>query len=85
VALLAVGDRQLGLQAGVLVAKPLVLVAQRLDALAQRCLGRALAGRDAVGPRWSAVAQPLDLASERGLGVEPLARDAGAPPRPTGS
>jgi hypothetical protein len=34
--------------------------------------------RRAVGPSRSPVAQALDLLSQRGLGVEPLARDTGA-------
>src|SRR4051812_16134700 len=38
-ALLAISDRELALEAGVLVAQPLVLRAQRLQALAQRHLG----------------------------------------------
>jgi hypothetical protein len=81
VALLAVGDRELGLEAVVLVAQALVLGAQRLEALAQRGLGRALPRGDAVDLFRCAVAQPLDLRAQRGLRVEPLARDAGPMPR----
>jgi hypothetical protein len=76
-ALAAVGDRKLGLEVGVLLAQPLVLGAQRLEALTQRCLGRALPGGDAIGSSGSVIAQPLDLAAQSGVGVEPLARDAG--------
>jgi hypothetical protein len=48
VALLAVGERELGLEAVVLLAQSLVLVAQRLEALAQRRFARALPRRNAV-------------------------------------
>jgi hypothetical protein len=58
---LAIGDRELDLQAGVLFPQTLVLRTQRLEALAQRRLGRALPGGDAVGLGRCAVAQPLDL------------------------
>jgi hypothetical protein len=66
VALLAVGDRELRPEAGVLVAKALVLGAQRFDASAQRRLGRALPRGNLVGPGRRAVAQPLDLGAQRG-------------------
>jgi hypothetical protein len=71
--LFAVGKSELGLEAGVLFAQTLVLGAQRLQALAQGGLGRALVGGNAVGERVRAVAQSFDLRAQGGLGVEPLA------------
>jgi hypothetical protein len=56
VALLAVGDGELGLEAGVLFAQALVLGAQRLDALTQRGLGRALSRGNGAGRGGCAVA-----------------------------
>src|SRR5918998_706391 len=50
VALLAVGERELGLEAVVLLAQSLVLVAQRLEALAQRRFASALLRRNRCGP-----------------------------------
>jgi hypothetical protein len=73
-----VGDRQLGLEALVLLAQPLILGAQRLHALAQRRPAGALPRGDTVGARGCPIAQHLDLPSQRRLRVEPLARDAGA-------
>jgi hypothetical protein len=77
-ALLSVGDRQLGPEASVVLAQPLVLGAQRREPLAERRFRCALTSRDAVGLRRRPMAQALDLGAQRGLGVEPLARDAGA-------
>jgi hypothetical protein len=78
VALLAVRERELGPEAVVLLAQSLVLIAQRLEALAQRRFASALPRRNAVGADGAAIAHRLDLLSQPGLGVEPLARDAGA-------
>jgi hypothetical protein len=83
-ALSAVGDRELCLQALVLLAQALVLRGQRLKALAQRSLGGALPGGNAIGPSGCAVAQPLDLRAQRAL-IDRLARrieDAVVPPAP---
>jgi hypothetical protein len=66
VALLAVGERELGLEAVVLLAQSLVLVAQRLEALAQRRFASALPRRNAVGADRAAIAQRLDLLSQFG-------------------
>jgi hypothetical protein len=52
--------------------------AQRFQPLAQRRFAGALPRRDGAGFGAPPVAQRLDLAAQRGLGVEPLARDAGA-------
>jgi predicted nucleic acid-binding protein len=65
VALLAVGERELGPELAVLVAQAPVLGEQRFDALAQRRLARPLAGARR-GRRRPVVAQALDLGAELG-------------------
>jgi hypothetical protein len=69
----AVCEGEFALEVGVLIAQSLVLGAKCLDALAQRGLRCALPSRNTVGLSRYSIAQALDLASECGLGVEPLA------------
>jgi integrase len=78
VALLAVGDRKLGLQRRVLLAQSLVLGAHRLKPLAQRRLAGPLTRRHPIRRGRRAVVERLDPGAQLGLGVEPLARHPGA-------
>ncbi|MGI8595123.1 MAG: hypothetical protein ACR2ML_12300 [Solirubrobacteraceae bacterium] len=57
----AVGNRELVLERGVLVAKALVVGAQRVGALAQRRVACALAGRDGAGDGGLVLAEAFDL------------------------